>query len=30
MYTPSWEEFKKKAALGNLIPVYRRVLADLE
>ena len=30
MYTPSWEIFKKKAALGNLIPVYRRVLADLE
>ncbi|NQU07796.1 MAG: chorismate-binding protein, partial [Candidatus Abyssubacteria bacterium] len=30
MYTPSWEIFKKKAAVGNLIPVYRKVLADLE
>jgi anthranilate synthase component 1 len=30
MYTPTWEEFKQKSSEGNLIPVYRRVLADLE
>ncbi|RJP24061.1 MAG: anthranilate synthase component I [Candidatus Abyssobacteria bacterium SURF_5] len=30
MYTPTWDEFKRKAADGNLIPVYRKVLADLE
>ncbi|UCD57774.1 MAG: anthranilate synthase component I [Candidatus Hydrogenedentota bacterium] len=30
MYTPTWEEFKRKAREGNLIPVYRKVLADLE
>jgi anthranilate synthase component 1 len=30
MYTPTWEEFKRKTADGNLIPVYRKVLADLE
>jgi anthranilate synthase component 1 len=30
MYTPSWEDFKDKAGEGNLIPVYRKVLADLE
>ncbi|RJP72813.1 MAG: anthranilate synthase component I [Candidatus Abyssobacteria bacterium SURF_17] len=30
MYTPTWEEFKQKASQGNLIPVYRKVLADLE
>jgi len=30
MYTPTWKEFKQKACEGNLIPVYREVLADLE
>ena len=30
MYTPTWEDFKEKAGDGNLIPVYRKVLADLE
>ncbi len=30
MYTPTREEFKEKAGEGNLIPVYRKVLADLE
>ena len=30
MYTPTWEEFREKAGDGNLIPVYRKVLADLE
>jgi len=30
MYTPTWEEFEQKASQGNLIPVYRKVLADLE
>ncbi len=30
MYTPTWEEFKEKSSNGNLIPVYREVLADLE
>ena len=30
MYTPTWEDFKEKADDGNLIPVYRKVLADLE
>ena len=30
MYTPAWKEFKQKARDGNLIPVYREVLADLE
>jgi len=30
MYTPTWEEFKEKAGDGNLIPVCREVLADLE
>ncbi len=30
MYTPTLEEFKRKAGEGNLIPVYRKVLADLE
>lgn len=28
--TPSREEFRKLAAQGNLIPVYREVLADME
>lgn len=30
MYCPSRKEFKAKARLGNLIPVYREVLADTE
>jgi anthranilate synthase component 1 len=30
MYTPTWEIFRRKASEGNLIPVYRKVLADLE
>ncbi len=30
MYYPSRNEFKAKARLGNLIPVYREVLADIE
>ena len=30
MYSPTLEEFQKLAALGNLIPVARRILADLE
>ncbi|HEY0457062.1 MAG TPA: anthranilate synthase component I [Verrucomicrobiae bacterium] len=30
MYSPSLEEFTKLAARGNLIPVTRRLLADLE
>ncbi|MFQ5988340.1 MAG: anthranilate synthase component I [Candidatus Methylomirabilales bacterium] len=30
MYYPSREEFKAKARLGNLIPVYREVMADTE
>jgi anthranilate synthase component 1 len=30
MYTPSLEEFRKKARDGNLIPVYRDVVADME
>lgn len=30
MYRPSFEEFKVLAGQGNLIPVYREVLADLE
>ncbi|MFQ5913991.1 MAG: anthranilate synthase component I [Nitrospinota bacterium] len=30
MYTPTFEEFRKKARQGNLIPVYREILADLE
>ena len=29
MYFPSLEEFKKKAEKGNLIPVYRELMADL-
>lgn len=27
---PTFEEFREKAAAGNLIPVYREMLADLE
>src|SRR5213083_2320460 len=30
MYSPSLEEFTKLAAQGNLIPVTRRLLADIE
>jgi anthranilate synthase component 1 len=30
MYSPTLEEFLKLAARGNLIPVTRRILADLE
>jgi anthranilate synthase component I len=30
MYHPSFEDFCKKARQGNLIPVYREILADLE
>ncbi len=30
MFKPSLEEFKKKAKQGNLIPVYREILADME
>ena len=30
MVYPSLEEFKKKAKQGNLIPVYREILADME
>jgi anthranilate synthase component 1 len=29
MYYPSLDEFKAKAARGNLIPVYRELLADM-
>ncbi len=30
MLIPDYKEFKKKAEHGNLIPVYREILADLE
>lgn len=30
MYTPSFEEFKKMAEQGNLVPVYREIMADME
>src|SRR5512137_2604595 len=30
MYSPSLEEFQQLAAHGNLIPVTRRLLADIE
>src|SRR5512143_528631 len=30
MFQPSLEEFKQKAKEGNLIPVYREILADME
>lgn len=30
MYKPSLEEFKKNAAQGNLIPVYKEIVADLD
>ncbi len=30
MYQPSLEEFKQKASQGNLIPVYKEIVADLD
>ena len=30
MFKPSFEEFKQKAKSGNLIPVYKEILADLD
>jgi len=30
MFHPSLEEFKQKAKRGNLIPVYREILADMD
>jgi anthranilate synthase component 1 len=30
MYYPSFDVFKAKASQGNLIPVYREIMADLE
>ena len=30
MYKPSLDEFKAKAKQGNLIPVYKEILADLD
>jgi anthranilate synthase component 1 len=30
MYYPAFEEFKELARKGNLIPVYREILADME
>ena len=30
MYYPTLEEVKKRKAEGNLIPVYREIVADLE
>ncbi len=30
MFHPSFDEFKQKAKKGNLIPVYREILADME
>ena len=30
MYVPSLDDFKTKASQGNLIPVYREIMADLE
>src|SRR5580698_4148619 len=30
MYSPTFDEFLKLAAQGNLIPVTRRILADFE
>ncbi len=29
MYYPDIKEFKKKAGQGNLVPVYREMLADM-
>ena len=30
IYSPDYEEFEKLAAHGNLVPVHRDILADLE
>jgi anthranilate synthase component 1 len=30
MYSPTFTEFKKKAKVGNLIPVYKEIIADTE
>ncbi len=30
MYTPTLYEFVKKAEEGNLIPVYREIIADVD
>jgi len=30
VYFPSYEQFEEKAKQGNLVPVYREILADLE
>ncbi len=30
MYTPTLEEVKRRAGEGNLVPVYREILADME
>jgi anthranilate synthase component 1 len=30
MYSPTLEEFLKLASRGNLVPVTRRLLADIE
>ena len=30
MFKPSFDEFVEKAKLGNLIPIYKEILADLE
>ncbi len=30
MFHPSFDEFRQKAKQGNLIPVYREILADME
>ena len=30
MLKPSFDEFSRKARDGNLIPVYREILADME
>ena len=30
MYVPTFDEFKAKASQGNLVPVYREIMADLE
>lgn len=30
MYSPTLEEFRTKALRGNLVPVYREILADME
>ena len=30
MHTPSFEDFKKMAEQGNLIPVYREIMADMD